>query len=132
MVRRRQPELHIIEHYVGIGAGDSDHLGIIKHVIEEIKERYDRSEEIPSKPEDLERAFANWLGFNVGAPMLLVLDGINQLSGRALDLHWLPPVMPEGVKLVISSTVEQTLVDLRARGWSELGMQPLNQSERVG
>ncbi|MGE3800804.1 MAG: tetratricopeptide repeat protein [Candidatus Kapaibacterium sp.] len=129
-LRRRQPELHIIEHYVGIGAGDSDHLGIIKHVIEEIKKRYDRSEDIPSKPEDLERAFANWLGFNVGSPMLLVIDGINQLSGRALDLHWLPPLMPPGVKLIVSSTVEGTLVDLRARGWSELGMQPLRESER--
>jgi len=129
-LRRRQPELHIIEHYVGIGAGDSDHLGIIRHVIEEIKERYDRSETTPSKPDELERSFGNWLGFNVGAPMLLVLDGINQLSGRALDLHWLPPVMPAGVKLIISSTVEQTLVDLRGRGWSELGMQPLGESER--
>jgi len=129
-LRRRQPDLHIVEHYVGIGAGDADHLGIIKHVMEEIKERYERSEEIPSKPEDLEQSFANWLGFNVGAPMLLVLDGINQLSGRALHLHWLPPAMPEGVKLIISSTVETTLVDLRRRGWRELGMQPLNESER--
>ncbi len=129
-LRRRQPQLHVIEHYVGIGAGDSSHLGIIGHVIEEVRERYDRSEEIPSRPEQLERAFANWLGFNLGAPMLLVIDGINQLSGRALDLHWLPPVMPEGVKLIVSSTVEQTLVDLRRRGWSELGMQPLSESER--
>ncbi len=129
-LRRRHPDLHVLEHYVGIGAGDSDHLGIIRHVIEEIKVRYERSEEIPSRPEELERAFANWLGFNVGTPMLLVLDGINQLSGRALDLHWLPPAMPEGIRLVISSTVETTLVDLRTRGWIELGMQPLSEAER--
>jgi tetratricopeptide (TPR) repeat protein len=129
-LRRRQPDLFIIEHYVGIGAGDSDHLGIIRHIMQEIRERFDRSEELPTKPEELERAFANWLGFNAGSPMLLVIDGINQLSGRALDLHWLPPVMPAGVKLIISSTVEQTLVGLRKRGWEELGMQPLKERER--
>jgi len=129
-LRRRQADLAIIEHYVGIGAGDSDHLGIIRHIIEEIKERFDRSEEVPSKPEDLEGVFANWLGFTVGKPLLVVIDGINQLSGRALELRWIPPMMPEGVKLIISSTVEQTLVDLRRRGWVELGMQPLKQGER--
>ncbi|MGE3800806.1 MAG: tetratricopeptide repeat protein, partial [Candidatus Kapaibacterium sp.] len=87
-------------------------------------------EEIPSKQEELERAFANWLGFGVGAPILIVIDGVNQLGGHAAELHWMPPVMPPGVKLIVSSTVEQTLVDLRARGWSELGMQPLGESER--
>ena len=127
---RRRPDLHIIEHYVGIGAGDNDHLGIIRHVMEEIKERYERVEEIPAKPEELEKAFANWLGFGVGAPILLVIDGINQLSGHALELGWLPSLLPEGVKLIISSTVEQTLVRLRERGWKEIGMQPLTESER--
>jgi tetratricopeptide (TPR) repeat protein len=129
-MRRRRPDLPIVEHYVGVGAGDSDHLGIIRHVIDEIKARFDRNEEIPSKPEDLERDFANWLGFGAGTPWMLVIDGINQLTGRALDLHWLPPVMPEGVKLIVTSTVEQTLVDLRGRGWQELGMQPLSEKER--
>ena len=129
-LQRRQPELPIIEHYVGIGAGDSDHLGIIRHTIAEIKERFDRTEEIPATPADLEREFANWLGFGVGLPLLVIIDGINQLSGRALNLHWLPPALPPGVKLIISSTVEQTLVDLRVRGWVELGMQPLKERER--
>ncbi len=129
-VRRRQPELPVIEHYVGIGAGDADHLGIMRHVMEEIRERFGRTEELPSKPEEIEQQFANWLGFGVGRPILLAIDGINQLTGRALDLQWLPPMMPDGVKLVITSTVERTLVNLRSRGWSLLGMQPLEERER--
>jgi len=129
-MRRRRPDLFTIEHYVGIGAGDADHLGIIRHIIEEIKVKFDRTEEIPTRPEDLERDFSNWLGFTLGRPVLIIVDGINQLSGRALDLHWLPPTMPDGVRLIISSTVEQTLVDLRSRGWTELGMQPLKERER--
>lgn len=129
-MRRRHPGLPIIEHYVGIGAGANDHLAIMRHIIEEIRELFSRNEEIPSEPEKLERQFANWLGFSVGAPLLVVIDGINQLSGRALELAWLPPVMPEGVRLIVTSTVEQTLVALRERGWSTLGMQPLSEKER--
>jgi tetratricopeptide (TPR) repeat protein len=130
--RRRDPEAFIVEHYVGIGAGAADHYAIMRHVMSEIRERFSRTEEIPSKPEELEAQFGNWLGFTVGAPMLLVIDGVNQLTGRALELHWLPPVMPPGVKLIITSTVEQTLVDLRRRGWRELAMQPLKEREREG
>ncbi len=131
-LRRRHPDLFVVEHYVGIGAGDADHLGIIRHVMEEIKERCERTEEIPTSADELERSFANWLGYTVGRRMLLVIDGINQLSGHALELHWLPPVMPPGVDLIITSTVEQTLVDLRQRGWYELAMQPLKEREREG
>ncbi len=129
-LRRRRPELEIVEHYVGIGAGAGDHLTIMRHIMAEIAERFDRSEEPPDKPEEIELEFANWLGYTVGKPLLLVIDGVNQLQGEGLNLHWLPPVMPEGVKLIISSTVEGTLVDLRKRGWQTLGMQPLNEKER--
>jgi tetratricopeptide (TPR) repeat protein len=128
--RRRNPEAFIVEHYVGIGAGDSDHLAIIRHVMSEIKERGNRTEEIPVKPEELERDFANWLGFLKDTPMILVIDGINQLSGRGLSLGWLPKHIPKNIRLAISSTVEGTLVDLRSRGWGELGMQPLKERER--
>jgi len=129
-VRQRFPKLVVIEHYVGIGSGDTDHLGIIRHVMEEIKELCVRDEEVPSKPDDLESDFANWLGFATGERLILVIDGINQLTGRALELHWLPPLMPDGVKLIISTTVEQTLVALQGRGWLSMGIQPLTEAER--
>lgn len=135
-LRRRDPGARIVEHYVGIGASDTDHFGIIRHVMAEIKERFDRAEEIPATETALEQEFVNWLGYpslestETPAPLLIVIDGINQLAGRALDLQWLPPTMPQGIRLVISSTVEQTLVDLRHRGWTELGMQPLDEGER--
>ena len=129
-LRRRQPELTVVEHYVGIGAGSSDHLAIMRHVIEEIRALTGRTDAIPSKSEELEAQFGNWLGFTLGRPIVIVVDGINQLTGHARDLHWLPPVMPPGVKLIITSTIEQTLVDLTGRGWQTLGVLPLNERER--
>ncbi len=129
-VRVSQPDVAIIEHYIGVGAGDADHLGLINHVMSEIKSRFERTEEVPSKQGEMERDFANWLGFGLGHPVLLVIDGLDQLMGHALDLHWLPPVMPPGLKLLISSTGEKTLTEFRRRGWSELDLVPLNTEER--
>jgi len=135
-LRRRRPETFVVEHYVGIGAGDSDHLGLIRHIMEEIKERFARDEELPEKPEEIERGFGRWLGYAAhelskrNERMALVLDGLNQLSGRALSLLWIPDVTAPQIRLILTSTVEETLVGLRKRGWGELGMQPLREAER--
>jgi nephrocystin-3 len=129
--RRRHPDAHVVEHYVGIGAGATDHIGIMRHVMAEIKERFDRDEELPSTPEEIEKSFANWLGFtdlrcaNSENPFVLILDGLNQLQGKALNLAWLPQHIPSNIRLVVTSTIEQTLVALRERGWQEMGVQPL-------
>ncbi|HVK37053.1 MAG TPA: DUF4062 domain-containing protein [Candidatus Kapabacteria bacterium] len=130
-LRKRAPGLFVVEHYIGIGAGDSDHIGLIRHVLEEIRERFDRTEEIPASRLELEAQLANWLGFTGTQPMVIVLDGINQLTGPALSLHWLPAFIPTNIRLLVTSTVEGTLVELRSRGWRTLGMQPLRERERA-
>lgn len=128
--RRRNPDACVIEHYVGIGATSTDHLVIMRHIMAEIKEKMGCTAEIPSKPEELEKAFPNFLGFTLDTPFVVIIDGINQLSGHALDLKWLPRQIPKNIRLVITSTVEGTLVQMRERGWGRLGMQPLSENER--
>ncbi len=141
--RRRHPDVHIVEHYVGIGAGATDHFAVMRHVMEEIRVRFHRDEEVPTTPQEIERAFETWLGYTSVPPLgtsdrpnggvetlILIIDGINQLSGEALALGWVPMRLPGSVRLVITSTVEQTLVQLRERGWQQLGMQPLTDRER--
>ncbi len=134
--RRKNPGAHVIEHYVGIGATATDHYAVIRHLCMEVKERFGREEEIPSDPKELETAFGQWLGYaehelaKTGEKMVLILDGLNQLQGTALELHWIPEVINPSIRLIISSTIEGTLMKLRARGWSELGMQALSEPER--
>lgn len=132
--RRKNPGAHVVEHYVGIGASDTDHLGVMRHLMSEIKESFGRSEEIPTDPEELARAFANWLGYardeDRPSPLIIIIDGLNQLQGNALSLSWLPATIPSNIRLVVTSTVEETLVHLRERGWGELGMQLLSEQER--
>jgi len=134
--RRKNPELHVVEHYVGIGATATDHYAVIRHICMEIKERFGRTEEIPTDPSKLELALGQWLGYadheltKRGQQMVLILDGLNQLQGTALNLRWIPDATSPSIRLILSSTVEGTLVELRKRGWSEFGMQALSEAER--
>jgi len=134
--RRKNPEAHVIEHYVGIGATATDHYAVIRHVCMEINERFGREEEIPSEPAKLELALGQWFGYadhelkQRAQSMVLILDGLNQLQGSALKLQWIPDVISPSIRLFISSTVEGTLVELQKRGWSRFGMQALSEAER--
>ena len=102
----------------------------------EVKERFGRQEEIPSDPKELERAFGTWLGYaehelvKRDEKLVLILDGLNQLQGQALELHWIPETIHPSIRMIISSTIEGTLVKLRERGWGEFGMQALSEAER--
>ncbi len=134
--RRKHRDAQVIEHYVGIGATSSDHYAIIQHLCMEIKERFAREEEIPTTPEELQKAFGQWLGYADHAlkkndeHMVVILDGLNQLQGSALNLRWIPPTIAPSIRLILSSTVEGTLVELEQRGWKRLGMQALDEAER--
>jgi len=127
--RRRHIDAEIVEYYVGIGSGVGDHLAIMRQIMAEIKERFTRDEEIPSQPEEMERSFANWLGFVRNGRLIVILDGVNQLQGAALNLAWLPKRIPSNVRLIVTSTIEQTLAVLLERGWSEMSVQPLTVAE---
>ncbi|MDP4198915.1 MAG: DUF4062 domain-containing protein [Bacteroidota bacterium] len=128
--RERQPSTAVIEHYIGIGAGATDHYGVMRHIMEEIKTRYDRTEEIPGTPEEIERQFANWLGFTLQNPVVIIIDGVNQLSGVAAKLEWVPKFWPNNIRFIITAATEETLNDLKQRNWQEMRVRLLEAEER--
>jgi len=64
--------------------------------------------------------------------IVLVLDALNQLEDRdgAPDLVWLPPVMPENVRLIVSTLPGRPLDEIKKRHWPTLEVGPLSQAER--
>ncbi len=103
--RRRNPEVHLIEHYVGIGATATDRYGVIRHFCMEIAARFGRTEEIPSEPQELDRAFGIWLGYaddelaKRDERLVLILDGLNQLQEQGEQLRWIPDVIAPRIRL---------------------------------
>jgi len=62
----------------------------------------------------------------------LVLDALNQLDPRdnSHDLKWLPLVLPDGVRLVVSTLPGKCLEEVSRRNWTTLRILPLTSEER--
>jgi tetratricopeptide (TPR) repeat protein len=134
--RKKHPTAFVIEHYVGATQSSGTAVAVMRHVVEEIRERFGFEEELPSKPEELEKSFSNWLyraehhATQAGIPLLIVVDAINQLDESGQRLAWLPKTIPAGVKLLISTTPGEAGNRLEERGWAGLEVRPL-EDERV-
>src|SRR5712692_6970603 len=64
--------------------------------------------------------------------IVLILDGLNQLEDRdgAPDLVWLPPEIPQNVRLILSTLQALPLDNLQKRGWPTLQVELLRFEER--
>jgi nephrocystin-3 len=131
--REKHPDIPIIQHYIGATPYSSDWAAMLRRIMGELKRKFDIGQEIPNKSEELRSTFPNWL-YMAGAKgrAILVLDALNQLEDKegALDLVWLPLVMPENVKLVVSTLPRKSLNEIAERKWPFLEVTPLIESER--
>jgi len=155
--RRTHPDVFVLEHYIGATPGSADWAAMLRRIMGEFKQRLGLTQEIPEKPDALRSAFPNWLhmasakvqssGFrvpgsaeqDVGAAspphvsgIVLILDALNQLEDRdgAPDLLWLPPVMPENVRLIVSTLPGRALDETTRRNWPAFKVGLLSVGER--
>ncbi len=134
--RRKHTESFVIEHYVGASDDSTDHVGFMRRIIGEIKERYALQDIIPTSTEELERIFPEWLG-RIGEvagyendSVLIAFDSIDQLQNHSQSLAWLPNIFPANVHLIISCRDGETLDKLSTRNWQSLELHPLKERER--
>ncbi len=134
--RRRAPDAFVAEHYCGASNASTSIAGTVQHLLEEIIARFAIDESPPSEPSVLEHSLADWL-FRLnhestaeGARSLIVIDALNQLEPRAEAMLWLPTTLPEGVRLLVSTTPGDGLEVLRDRGCEILPLTPIA-DERV-
>jgi nephrocystin-3 len=127
--KHHHPEAFIIRHFVGATSGASSAEDVMQHVMLEIKERYNLTDELPQS--NLLEEFPIWLAkIPEGEKLILAIDAVNQLTGIGNEMHWLPEFIPAYVRLIISTTAELPLEQLRKRQWPELQINPLSESQR--
>jgi tetratricopeptide (TPR) repeat protein len=130
--RREHPTSFILEHYVGASQSSGSATAIMRHIVEEIRERFAISDEISSKPEELEKSFPNWLYRaehdvnRLGIEMLIVIDAVNQLDDAGRRLTWLPKTIPAGIRLLVSTTPGECAEHLAKRAWATLVVAPID------
>ena len=131
--RLAHPETMVLIHFIGATPYSADWASMLRRIMGEFKRRFNFEGEIPDRPDALRLAFANWLHMAAAqGRLVLILDALNQLEDRegALDLVWLPPLIPTNVRLILSTLPGRPLHDLRKRAWPTLQVEPLQSEER--
>lgn len=126
-------KLFLLAHYVGATPDSVDWASMLRRIMGELKLHFDIQKDIPDKPDELKAAFANWLHMAAAkGKMVLIIDALNQLEDRdgALELYWLPEMIPPNIRLVVSSLPSRSLDELKKRGWPTMEVKPLDVQER--
>jgi tetratricopeptide (TPR) repeat protein len=135
------PEALVLQHYIGATTYSADWVAMLRRIMGEFKRELRLQLEIPDHPDALRSAFPNWMSMasaKIGnmatryRKIVLVLDALNQLEDRdgAPDLVWLPPVMPENVRLIVSTLPGRPLDEIMRREWPLFHVEPLSLEER--
>ncbi len=130
--RDAHPDDLLIMHFIGATPYSADWAAMLRRIMGELQRRFAIQGEIPDQPDALRLAFATWLHMAAArGRVVLILDALNQLEDRdqAPDLVWLPPVMPDNVRLILSSLPGRPLDELSRRRWPTLAVQPLRPDE---
>ncbi len=156
--RQAHPETFVLEHYIGATPASADWAAMLRRILREFKQQLGLTQDIPDHPDALRSAFPNWLHMaaataqsakygaespdphSAGAAsspappseIVIVLDALSQLEDRdgAPDLLWLPPAMPENVRLIVSTLPGRALDEIAKRRWPVFKVEPLTVDER--
>lgn len=131
--QEKHPDEHLLMHFIGGTPQSADWASMLRRIMGEFKKRFEIEGEIPTDPNQLRSTFTNWL-YMVSAKgkVILILDALNQLEDRdgALDLVWLPPKIPENIRLILSTLPGRPLEDVEKRKWPTIEVTPLEDVER--
>jgi tetratricopeptide (TPR) repeat protein len=131
--RGRHPEVQLLAHFIGATPASTDWMAMLRRILAELNRKLGLGIEIPDKPDALRATFANALHMAAArGRVILILDALDQLEDRdqAPDLVWLPPAIPEGVRLIVSALPGRSLDHLGRRRWPVITVQPLGMGER--
>src|SRR5262245_41676698 len=116
--RIRMPNALVLPFLIGGAPGSTDLPSLLRTVCERLREQAQLRAAVPTNPDNLRRALVEFLE-RAGRKrrVILVLDALNQLdpAHRALDLDWLPAVLPRGVRMLVSTLPGPLLDHLRSR-----------------
>jgi len=131
------PEHNVLTHFVGATRDSADWVKMARRLMHELHKALGIPREVPVTTDSVRDQFARWLSdAGRSGRTTLVIDALDQLEDRdgALDLGWLPAVVPPGLRLIVTTTPGPTFEALARRGWtapaSTLSLRPFDESER--
>lgn len=131
--RESHPDILILMHFIGVSSYSSDWATMVRRIMGELKRHFKISQAIPDKLDDLRLSFANFLHIaSAKGKVVIILDALNQLEDRevAQELIWLPPFIPENIRLILSTLPGKSLDELTKRDWPRLMIHPITEEEK--
>lgn len=118
---KTHPSTFLFEHYFGATPDSAGVDGFLRRLLGELKRLAKINDDMPATPEKMREALPLWLAHTSGRPIVLVLDGLNQIQGDEAErrLNWLPRFFPAHIRVVASCLPGPALDVLREHGWSE-------------
>ena len=131
--RKENPEVPVLLHFIGATSQSASLAPMLKRIMAELKKTFGIEADIPDSAEEVKRAFANWL-YQAAAKgrCVIIVDALNQLADEpgALDLTWLPPKIPENIRLIVSTLPGRSQDEIGRREWQTLTVEPMTEEER--
>jgi len=121
-------------HFVGVSPQSTDCTAMVLRLIGDIKTHFAIERELPANTNSLREDLTNWLSMAaVKGGGTFILDGLDQMEDRegALDLTWLPQVIPDGIRFILSASPGRTLDELVRRNWIVLLLDNLVGPEKM-
>jgi hypothetical protein len=111
--RDSYPAAAVVVRFIGATPASSDRRALLNGLCREISRAYGIEEtEVPLDYRELVEEFPNRLALATAErPLIVFLDALDELSDRSLT--WIPSVLPEHVRVVVS-TGDELLIPLQA------------------
>jgi nephrocystin-3 len=130
--QKSHPDVPVITHYVDSTTMSADYTFMLQRILRLMNQKLELGIDVPDQPKELRNAFVNALFMTKDkGKMILVFDSIEMLDNAdaSSELVWLPPKIPENVRIILS-TVPGKLVDkLKMRRFGSLRLRPFSEEE---
>ncbi len=115
----KQAQAQVLARYIGVTGKASNGSSLLRDICRALCATYGSEiNEVPEEPSLLEAKFRGYLALATAEkPLVLFLDALDQLSeyDPCRKLHWLPRVLPDNVKIVLSTLDVDCLQILKSR-----------------
>jgi nephrocystin-3 len=99
--KKTHSEELVIWHFCGSSADSTNPIELLRRIMLNLKTYFNMEEELPTIPEAIKEQFGEWLA-NATKPVILIIDGINQLQETEITRGWLH-LIPATTRLFVST-----------------------------
>jgi len=111
-------------HYRFIGGSDDSVSAprLLRSLLQELKEAGKIRSDIPAISSDMMNKLPDLLAESgQSGKTILIIDALNQLESGMSDLNWIPPALPENIKLIVSFKLGEETADEYLRQQKKIG-----------